>query len=122
VNTVSHSVENPPGAVAVGENACWSDSPHYLPEISFQDVDSADLFIGVFGESVVMEAVMEVLLHKPHRPLGFHLVFSPPRFEALDGFPAAWSVEDIFGLGNREFQVNYLFCATYIVTSLHYNM
>ena len=52
-----------------------------------------------------MEAMVEILLHIPDCTLGFYLPFLPPRFEALDGFSAAGSVDSIFRPSYAKFKV-----------------
>jgi len=106
VDTISYPIEDSPGAALVGEDAHRPGPSPYLAEIPLQDIGGAYLFPELPGEGIIVEAVVEVLLHAPDRSLGFHLPFLLPGFEAVYRFAPAGSGEDSFSLGHAGFQVH----------------
>ena len=68
-------------------------------------IGGADILPQLFGEGVVVEAVIEILLQTPHCPLFLHLPLLFPRPELLYSLLPAGSIEDAFGFGHTGLQV-----------------
>jgi hypothetical protein len=66
VAIIGHFMEDSLGALFVREEANGSSSPSHLPEFPLQHIGGADLLPQFFGQGVIVQAVIKVLLQTPH--------------------------------------------------------
>ena len=67
-----HSVEDSSGILLTREEAQGSGPPSHFPKSPLQDVGRAYLVPKLFGEGVVVQAVVEIVAHIPDCPFLFH--------------------------------------------------
>ena len=100
VDAFGYPVEYPLRTLSMREEIHRPCPPPHLTEGPLQDVGGPYLFPHLFGEGVVVQAVVKVLLQASYRPLFLYLLLFPPGLEPSDGFPLGGSVEDGLGFGH----------------------
>ena len=92
VDAVGNSIEDSLATVIGGEEAHRSGPSPHLAEFTLQQVGGADFLPKLFGERVVVEAVVEVLPHTPDCSLLIYLPLLLPGLESLCGplSPYGW--------------------------------
>ena len=94
-DTISHSVKDSLSTFLMGEETHRSGSSPNFPEVSLQHIGGADLLPQLLGKGVVMETVVQILLHAFDRPLFLSLPLILPGLKTLYSFPAAAGIKDV---------------------------